>query len=588
MAHVNRTTGASLIVFAALSLASSAARAGGSPINVMVVYSADDSEAKKVADHYASARSLPPGHLCGLAGFTPAETTIDVARFLTGIQAPLDACLADLPEPDRIDMLVLVRGLPYSVTLPFYAASLQAVIQVGHTKDANGMEVAGQPQSMMSQATIPNPAFPQNAYFNTSDSPIMNQYSGWYALGDTIVHRAMQPAGFHRAAVSNVSGFTFKGNVFIVQSLDGFDYKDATDLVDRAVASDGTMPSAEILCMRGEDDARAARDPECELVTRMLAGAGLPGKFVDPFDGALQGHNVAAYFTGSADTVKNAIAGNTFVPGAITDNLTSYGAGVSNFFCSPDGMTCPASESQTSIARFVRAGATGTHGTVNEPLNNVFPNAGAMLLYTFGYSMGESYFYNQRFLYWQNIILGDPLATPYAVRPKVTFSSTSSQPINVPLTIKATHPDGVAAVEVFLAGKSVGMANGDTIDVMLPPLGKPGDALDLMAVATANNAPVMRPGWPVPNQKPRPDVQGWASATVTLGPPQMGETVTVGSSTSASGAGGGAAAGAGGGPGDSGGGSSSGCSCETAGNQGDRWGWLALIAAGGLMRRRRR
>ena len=81
------------------------------------------------------------------------------------------------------------------------------------------------------------------------------------------------------------------------------------------------------------------------------------------------------------------------------------------------GKTCPASEAQTAIARYVRAGATGVHGAVNEPLNNVFPNAGALLLYTFGYSLGESWFYAQRFLYWQNLHLGDPLATPYGTRP---------------------------------------------------------------------------------------------------------------------------------------------------------------------------
>ncbi len=58
-------------------------------------------------------------------------------------------------------------------------------------------------------------------------------------------------------------------------------------MVTRGQASDGThAPAAEILCMHGEDEARAARDPECELVTRMLKGASYNATFLDPFNGA--------------------------------------------------------------------------------------------------------------------------------------------------------------------------------------------------------------------------------------------------------------------------------------------------------------
>ena len=105
----------------------------------------------------------------------------------------------------------------------------------------------------------------------------------------------------------------------------------------------------------------------------------------------------------------------------------SYGAAVGNFFCNQDGTVCPGGEAQTSIARFIRAGASGAHGTVNEPLNNPFPNAGTMILYTFGYSMGESWLFNQRYLYWQNVYLGDPLATPYAKRPVVTIEGRKTK-----------------------------------------------------------------------------------------------------------------------------------------------------------------
>lgn len=516
--------------FVALSLFAARARAGGGPMNVVVLYNGDIPEATTVAQHYQKARSLPKGHLCAVTGLKATDTTIDVPTFKTKVQAPLDACIAALPHPELVDYVVLVRGLPYAVTLPAYGASLQALVQVRHAiKSVDSSEIAGMGQPGPSNATVANPFHITTLLNYTADYTIDNPSKVWYGDADALV-RANPPEAFHSSnakkggaydLTNNILNFDptaydwSKNNIVIVSALDGFDYTDATALVDRAVASDGTFPKAELMCMQGEDTARAARDPECEFTTRMLTQAGFNGQWVSPFNGALAGHTVAAYFTGSADTVKNAIAGNTFVPGAITDNLTSFGAAIGNFACSTDGKTCPLSEVQTSCARFVRAGATGAHGTVLEPLNNVFPNAGTMLLYTFGYSMGESYFFNQRFLYWQNIYLGDPLATPYATRPVVTFDgSLTAHAHNTPIVVHAQHPSGVASIDLFKGGKRIAQVMGDTLSYT--PVENVGDALDLLAVAVANDVPVTRTGWKNPNQKPRAEVQGWNASTVTL------------------------------------------------------------------------
>jgi len=510
----------------------SVAYAGGGPLNVVVLYNGDIPEATAVAKHYGLARSLPPGHLCAVTGVKATDTTIDVPTFKSKIQAPLDVCISALPHPDLVDYVVIVRGLPYNVALPTYGASLQALVQVRHaTKISDKSEMAGMGQPGSGTATVANPLHASAIQDYSADSTIDNPYKAWYSDANSIT-RANPPPAFHSASAAMGGGYdlmnnslTFinnvydwsKSNLVVVTSLDGFDYKDANDLIDRGVASDGTFPKAEIMCMQGEDSARAARDPECEFTTRMLTSAGFNGKWETPFNGTLSGHTVAAYFTGSSDSVKNAIAGNTFVPGAITDNLTSYGAAISNFACSADGTKCPESEAQTSCARFVRAGATGTHGTVAEPLNNVFPNAGSMLLYTFGYSLGESYFLSERFLYWQNITLGDPLATPYAKRPTVTFDgSPTTHPHNQPIVVHASHPAGIASIQLFKAGKRVAQGTTDTLSYT--PTENVGDALELLAVAVATDAPVQRMGWKNPNQKPHAEVQGWTAATVKLTP----------------------------------------------------------------------
>jgi uncharacterized protein (TIGR03790 family) len=509
---VKSASSASLV--AAALLLPSTALAGGGPMNVLVVYSGDDVEATGVAQHYLEARDIPVQHFCPLVGFTPETTNIDADRFTNDVVPQIDACLALVPEPDEIDYLVLVRGLPYVVDVAGYPVSFEAALQVGHATLPSGEEIAGGPQPG-ANASIANPAF-KGGFFNTADSTVTNQYSGWYGSASAVIRNEEQQPSFRRKNVEDVGGYGFAGQVFIVQSLDGFDYQDARDLVDRSVASDGTMPTQEIMCMRGEDDARAARDPECELTTRMLASAGFNGVWLDAFDGALAGRDLMGYMTGSSDSVKNAIAGNTFAPGALTDNLTSYGAVPNNFFCNDDGSVCPASESQTSCARFVRAGATGAHGTAVEPFNNVFPNAGAFLHYTFGYSMGESYFFNQRFLYWENVHLGDPLATPYAVRPLVTIDADTERVI-----VHAEHANGVARVALFKDGVRIGEAEGADLEVESP--GNSGDTFTFLAVATAENAAVTRSGWPQEAQLPQPDVQGWVAENITLASPPQNE-----------------------------------------------------------------
>jgi hypothetical protein len=507
---------------AALLAWAAPAPAGGGPANVLVLYNADDTDASSVAAHYRDARSIPEGQMCGLTDIDPTQRTISFADYGTYIHEPLDTCLDALPQPEEIDYIVIVRGLPYRVNIPDgYCTSLQAMLQVHHTTaPSTGDELAGTPQVYDSsggywRAWVINPNYLAGS-IRSGDYTISNPYMTWYTSATRIVRVDLLPESFRRQTAGAYGGYDFTGNLFVVTRLDGFDYDDARDLVDRAVSSDGSFPTAEILCMEGSDQPRAARDPECEFVVRHLDMVGYNANYLSPFDSALAGHTVAAYWTGTAG-LRNAIAGNTYVPGAIACNLTSTGAAPGNFFCTSDGTTCPASESQTSIARFIRAGATGAHGAVAEPLNNSFPNAGTLLLYTFGYNLGESYYYNQRHLYWQNILLGDPLATPYAHRPDVEILTDGTHPQDSPLIVEATHPDSVARVILYIDGARAAEETGDTLSHVITHT--EGSEIHLLAVAIAENAPVTRTGWPEPDQHPRPDVQGWTTETISITAP---------------------------------------------------------------------
>lgn len=486
------------------------ALAGLGPAHVMVVYNADAVGAKEVADQYVKARALPAGHVCALSGLDPKVTSIDLTTWDSKVRKPLDACLAAAPEPDEIDALVTVRGLPYLVKLSTGVIGFEALLQVGHgTKD--GVEFSTLTQGP--SASVPNPLFVKGGL--SSEFTISNPYQDWYKSSAKVVSQKVAPPAFTRlGVVDKGASIKVQKQLYVVARLDGFDFVDAAALITRAIdAEKSTPPKGTLLCMHGADDARGARDPECEHATRMLKAAGFDATWLPTFDGKLTGKTVSAYFTG-ADSLRDAIAGNTYAPGAVVDNLTSFGAVPQNFFCSADGKTCPASESQTSIARFVRAGASFVHGTVAEPNNNVFPNAGALLHYTMGYSAGEAFLFHQQFLAWYNLHLGDPLLTPWAKRPEVTLGEARAGTL---FAVKATHPDGVAKVRLYVAGKRVAEADGDTLTTTLP--GAVGARVDVLAVGIAKSATAKRTGWLEPSVEVHADVQGWTAATLTIGAP---------------------------------------------------------------------
>lgn len=489
-----------------------AAWAGGGPQNVMVLYNADVAEAEAVAAHYADARDLPAGHLCGLGGIGETETSLAVSDYLEWVLAPLSDCLAALPQPEDIDYLVLVRGLPYKVIVSGGDVSLDAALQIykiGSVLGGSGLLVEdGNPEGL---PYITNPHYDAGS---TDDYTVVRgETDVYYATAPAIVSKRYQNEAFERS--SEPRGYD--DNLFIVTRLDGFDYQDAMDVVDRGVAADGTFPEADFLCMYGADAARGVRDGECEYVTRVLSGMGFSTVWVDAFDGSLAGHEVVAYFTGAAN-VQGGIAGQTYVPGAITDNITSFGAVPDNFFCDASGKTCPASESQTSVARFIRAGATGAHGTVSEPYNAFFPNAGALLHYALGYSLGESYFFNQWFLNWRNLVIGDPLATPFAERPVVSVAEASVA-VNLPLTVSASHPDGIHRVYLYADDVLVASSEEDADTLAWIPADSghaPGETLQLRAVAEAGDVDMAMDGWDVDETRIRARTQGWTLTTVAL------------------------------------------------------------------------
>ncbi|WP_372809134.1 hypothetical protein [Pontiella sp.] len=121
--------------------------------------------------------------------------------------------------------------------------------------------------------------------------------------------------------------------------------------------------------------------------------------------------NVATNFPAGAENVMGILMGaetvdpsqiKSFWPGAMAEHLTSWSAEFQ--------------KRQSKLTDWIAAGATGSAGAVVEPYSNPnkFPSARFFVHYASGCSMLES-FYQSIACPLQGLLLGDPLAKPYAV-----------------------------------------------------------------------------------------------------------------------------------------------------------------------------
>jgi hypothetical protein len=560
------------------------AGAGGGPENVLILYNAHPSathpgalnDSPEIAEYYRALRGIPRDHMLPIFGLEEARVaplpqthTITLTQYKKRILAPLGDKLRSLRYPEEIDYLVLIRGLPYrvdlesSVTSPNDCASLTAMLGVYHAYRASDPsdELWDDPHPASDtppyrKTSTPNPLCYAGNYQEDYDSPTKSHLR--YLTSTGIARRTLaegQVPSFRRMGTIPVSDppsdWVFSGNLFIASWLDGFSYGDAKNLADLGVLGDGALIDAcgssacsgtsgapSLLCMKGRNVERQARDEECRYALELLEGAGFCTEYVrDPVTGLpvhdrnLANRSLAAYFTGSDkletyfEADGDALSGNCFLPGAIFCNLTSNAGNPPNFYCNSSGFCPPfneltqkSGEVQTSIARVVRLGITGAHATVAEPFAHAFPGAGTLLLYTFGYNFAESFFFTQPFVHWQNTYLGDPLTTAYAVRPVVSHPQKVLR--SSPLLVTASHAQGIARIRVYVDGvRRADVENpscSSPFTITVPTTGLLIGQHEVVAVAYACNSVVERPGWPEPLQLPQPDVQGWSSGSLSV------------------------------------------------------------------------
>ncbi len=181
----------------------------------------------------------------------------------------------------------------------------------------------------------------------------------------------------------------------------------------RAAASDGTNPSGTVYLMENSNirartrelyfyataSALKERGHRVEIISRGEGQDGLVPRARDDVIGVVAG---TAHFNWERSK-------SQFLPGAIAESLTSYGGHFENF-------------GHTKLSEFLQHGAAGSSGAVSEPyaIQAKFPVAYMHVHYADGSSLAEA-FYQSVELPYQLIIVGDPLARPFATFARVNL-----------------------------------------------------------------------------------------------------------------------------------------------------------------------
>lgn len=172
----------------------------------------------------------------------------------------------------------------------------------------------------------------------------------------------------------------------------------ARALIQRGLQSETQTAPGSAWLLSTSDKARNGRASRYPLVQQAF------GEWLDVHilhSDRLHGEeNVMFYFTGLPQVA--GIDSNHFLPGAVADHLTSFG-----------GMLT--SSSQMSALAWLRAGATGSYGTVIEPCAMLakFPDPAVLMRhYLAGERLIQAYW---KSVAWpgEGVFVGDPLARPY-------------------------------------------------------------------------------------------------------------------------------------------------------------------------------
>lgn len=372
------------LAVAALAGLPAAALGGGAPERTLIVINPASSESMYLGNYYRHARGVPDRNVLYVE---PAPGTFAAYCAPNGTAEALLGHLANARIEDHIDVIVVAAGESFWVAAPGLVSdgcspvnrfSQTSIYTMTHIRQ---LILAGGNSSQLS-----------NQYFSTGAPQAFSSTTAW------LFGSPSTSAAARRYFVCAQLGYTGERGNTVPEIL---------SMIDRSVAADGTRPAATFYFMNTTDPLRNVRSGQFPSAVAAIQSAVPPGS-AQTLNGVLpDGQTCAGVMTGWADPD---IEGSTMTlaAGSFGDHLTSWAA---TFDIG----------AQTKASSWIRKGASGTSGTVEEPCNypSKFVHANFHNLYYRGMSLGEAWLRSMGYVPFQGLLLGDPLCRPFARIPTV-------------------------------------------------------------------------------------------------------------------------------------------------------------------------
>ncbi|NBV47214.1 MAG: hypothetical protein EBR86_16660 [Planctomycetia bacterium] len=449
--HFPRASRWCWLLLAALPLlTATAAEAGGGPENVFLVVNPTSAASRAVANAYIHLRRLAPINVFMLPWEGSTEG-VPIGVFREEILTPILKAIDGRRLSTQIDHIVYSTDFPWRVD---FAAELPPQL-VGKDQYPSGSltgltmlytHVIGGNHGYLDVAS--------NHYYRPVDGdgiPVgtigFRSWYGWGRLGE------LYEAGGTRYLLATMLG---------VSAGRGNSVREILTYLEAAAGADGSQPPGTVYLVQNKDVRSTTRSGAFVGVARELGKLRVACEIV-PGSLPVAKRDVIGLTTGVPDFDWPA-SGSRVLPGAICENLTSYGA----IFTKSAG--------QTPLSAFLRAGAAGSSGTVTEPyaLQAKFPHPGIHVHYARGANLAEA-FYQAVQAPYQLLVVGDPLCQPWARIPDVEVvtkpdlavmqpGQTVSGQLLLEPRAHATGTNPVDRFELFVDGVRIGHSNaGDPL-----------------------------------------------------------------------------------------------------------------------------
>jgi hypothetical protein len=424
-------------------LAAEHAYAGGGPENHLLVVNSASQNSLAIANHYIALRDIPSSNVIYIGWKGDLHTT-DVETFREQILKPIVQTAHERGLTAHLDGIVYSSDFPYKVDFKDeFSAKEKPLLKEPLTPIGSLNGLTFYYQFVLSK----NPSYidfrrTTNAYFRpvvggkqTAPTRGFRGWSGWGAKGE------MLEAGGQRYLLSTMLGMTVAKTNTV---------EEVIDYLSRSAKADGSAPRGTIYFADVKDPRSQARVPAFEPAIAELKKLGIQGAIDSPPPAIGMPANkpdIAGLVLGIPNFYP-ANSGSTILPGAICENLTSFGADPNQKF-------------QTLLTDFLRAGAAGSSGTPVEPLLVVekFPHPFIQVHYARGCTLAEA-FYQSVAAPYQLVIVGDPLCRPWAKIPKIEVAGVAADgTLSGKVSLKPSAEGGAAEVdrfEIYLDGGLIG------------------------------------------------------------------------------------------------------------------------------------